>query len=1537
MSKLRVSIGPAAAPTGSISPLSVMVGYIREIASGDDQVITAPAVGTFSLPHNLVGEYEILDYSASTPIELSLTTEQGNRLLVSQDIMPSSPAETSGFFTVVRRITGQEVDSIIKATSPSEPSTTRTLHRNGKFVTLGGVLSNPRDYTFLVSAVNKAAIAPELLQSIFSLSEFSTTTKEMSNADRSAMSRLQLGRVNEVLVKLEGEFEFSIPVEGTESGWVWLLTNKTKTFIGIQEEKSLESTLKSVTIFLPFLDNEGETNTPLDDCKCENNRPIDATESELINNPEKFSDDPGAFCRPFINPNRIVGERSFFTVLRVTQPAIGGESSYPKPETLPPFPFSPTLTDAASTETAGVIRETTPSGITVITRTDADGVESVDSSPNRAATIPRSKSMSSLAEMVGIALDRANSPAVATKAAIIQRRPYIVAKSRGRHELNGTIPLEYESDSTMYQAQSLAFGHILEFRVRWRSNGYSLGNIAHSLTLAPRQTRKIVTVQSRILDQARRIETVQSKDSITQETSRAYSYQDAVESGLREWSKGGSKSSTTGAAGGFGFAMAGFVIGGGGSHGSSESSSWMNGGRNVAASEEQSLRDSVRQYGESLRKLESMVVLEQSQEELSQAVSEVIRNPNYCHSLTVVYHEILRHLRIDTEVVGARECIFVPLPILPFTVERALRWRDILQMHLLKGELRYAIQYLDEVATNFASSNIPSGPRHTQSIKYLTGSIYIQLAIERPKDNTDGTFNSDAWSPLARFLPRPPVNAFDILLRTPAQMDATFQKEFAPTIATRWVNTLRFEPDLISDFTLATKYNYNQPVRIDFTVSTQNSLTRSDLQKVVLVATQRLPPGSVANVKRMELHYFTDTFDYKVVSGSGTDDLISVATGEPGDEKAELFLPFTGWEKQDMQQEIRSAVSRLITHLNEHIEYYTKAILWTLDRDKLYMMLDSIYVRGSSDGRSVASVVEREPVGILGNSLVYRVASGAFLGIDGHKSPIDLNSYYTDSISRSEPIRISLPTSGLYAQSLMDECEACEEHFGSTEWVLNDKEPELVDITPEMLRSRRAEIAANLAPSQLPSPIINLQSPANIPSPSGFGDILNAIQNPNAFRDMAGLAGTQANAAAAMQTAANLASEFGSKALELRKAELAAKVAKEQLAVLDKAAKTGAINQTQREQKAQEIIENMKNSNTKPVSVEDLRNMAETAANNKANIEWGTALGESVKVDGLPEAKLEGGTSKLIDGIMSAIGGAGKRPTSVPARSNKQAGLIAVDIFKNSAAPGKWKLDKSNIVSRLRDLVNDPTLVQQGSMNFCGPAAFLYLWFKNDPAKAVAFAKSLFERGYGYVGTEKIRPADRLLNQDYAANVLPLMRDVCPEADWMMMVALRDDENILPTLDGTPDDSASAGTWPGELKDWLEFSQMYTNLENDTNKFFEKGLNHAKKLIPYQGTLNPNNLYTQNIVLLVNAHLLFEGLNNTGNPKSDEFILNAFPNHFCVLEDSGNPNDPAVKETTGGMVELRVWSWGAIQSISVSKETFENNYYGTITATTVYP
>lgn len=1169
---LNVYVTTEGAPAASLyeNKAYVRIEYTREIQDEDikDNPVDIVQSSKFLIdPTSGKTELEVVDYKINTGVAIIIESSVG--IIFYKKLSDQKPAQEAGdsFYSMKYEVVESELNKI---NTRNEVKDWR-LVRSGSYIPLDGLKVEFGDELLLVAPFDESSpAAVELIK----LLEDKRAVRVNSDKDLPDLSSFSFVKGD---LSFDGEFKFDIYLGDSEkaaniTGWLWILSGP-QLYLGYVKENAVEQdgkkiipeTSAKVNVLLPYVVSESkpgfpeEANSDNIQTKTGGKIPVDVEESELINNPSMFGDDPGSYCRPFETPNRILGERSLQTVLRLEQPEIGGTSSFVELEL-------PSLNEIVPNQ----IFHTVPNNNT----------EKNQPANSREGFLSRffsSFSSNSTRPVSSNSLEIQNQ-------AIPKWRKIVRRISVGRRVLNEKNPVLWEGDSSVYQATTLGFGHILEWRIQWRSNGYSLGDIAHTLTLAPRQAKRISKISWQRKESAMRRETQGMRDRLDQQTDQSRDYSNAISSSLSEWSKGGSKSSTFGAAGGIGAVIGSAVVGGGASYGTASSTSRMEGGRNIAAQEQQQLKDSIRQHADSIRQFESTVVQEVTQEEEAESITETIRNPNYGHSLTVIYHQILRHLRVDTVLADVQECVFVPFSLKPFNLLRIIRWRDIIGLVLLKEKYKKALEYLEDVQDQFRHSDIPLGPRSMQSINHMTGSIYIRLGIERPEDIPDDAEETQrnaleqAWGVLAGLIPKP---LREIRAKTASlsveQRDRYYQGKIAPTVATRWANKLTLVKNdgnvLTSvDFTLASGYSYNRVVRVDFSYNGKE-LSRHDLQNIRVVADRALPPHSTANVTHSKIHYFTDHFDRQIHSSSGQDDLLEPATGAVEAVGARLHFPLDSWEQVNQRSEMNKASQELLYHINQHIEYYHKMIWWHMDRDKLSMFLDG-YVISKEDGRSIASVVQRDPIAIMGNTLIFRASSGASLRVADLETPKERIRHYGGKVA-SAPMRVSLPTDGLYAQAIMDKCDALEEHFGDKDWVVNQPDLALDELGAEALASRRND-ATGLTPSQLPDSLINLPQTPNMPTPSGLGSILDAVTSSNSFRDMAGLAGTQANALAAMKESASLAKEFGSKAVDVYKTKQATELANKRIDSINKAKKKGLINESQAQKLTNDMLNEQK-------------------------------------------------------------------------------------------------------------------------------------------------------------------------------------------------------------------------------------------------------------------------------------------------------------------------------------------------------------------------
>jgi hypothetical protein len=265
-----------------------------------------------------------------------------------------------------------------------------------------------------------------------------------------------------------------------------------------------------------------------------------------------------------------------------------------------------------------------------------------------------------------------------------------------------------------------------------------------------------------------------------------------------------------------------------------------------------------------------------------------------------------------------------------------------------------------------------------------------------------------------------------------------------------------------------------------------------------------------------------------------------------------------------------------------------------------------------------------------------------------------------------------------------------------------------------------------------------------------------------------------------------------------------------------------------------------------------------------------------------------------------------------------------IDTFADSEADGAWRsLDRATVAERLKELIDDPRLLNQATLNLCGPAALFMEWIGRDPEAFATFATTLFDTGEASLGSLDIRPDRDLVNADYATLVSKGSGEPPAQADWMILGALRNAHQVFwqPSWAGDPKQELAALTRPEELTDWLDATGVFTKVSNEANWATPAGIPHATSITLGEGT---------SAVLLIHMNLMAKAtidgkpaVENLG--EDNTFLLNQFPNHYVHLLSE------ITLSTDQKTVRLSIWSWGhSFLNMVVPRDAFVNNYYGAV-------
>jgi hypothetical protein len=868
-----------------------------------------------------------------------------------------------------------------------------------------------------------------------------------------------------------------------------------------------------------------------EDCACHAPPPRVPEPADLSRNPAAFSQDLGGGCVDLATPNRTIEEFTYTFVIRTSEPQIKA-LTLGRRRTVPPALLSDLLSVSLAAEALVPRTTATPrASITPLT-IDARSAKFLvrADQPPAVAEVSRAAWLSEVADVKGV-IDAGLRDATA------------------RTPLDADHPIDWDDTPTIHQTIELAHGHVLHMREVWRADGYSLGDLLYSLPLAPLQRRRIAVVDWERRTEARRTEQLESEEQLQALLAFDRDVREIVGSHLDEQTAGGSSSTTWGAAGGIGagFIGTGFGIFAGvaGGYSSSEANAWQRSSRTFAADSMQRLHDRVSQRASALRDVRSTVVQSVAEGETLRAETEVVANYNRCHAITIEYFEVLRHFIVSHELASVSECLFVPFPLEPFDRGKALRWREPLSRHLRAPELRGGFDAIRRVADNWVGWDYPEARYSQEAPETLEGELRISFVLPRPRDAADGAFQYAEWQPYRNWFGIDLAEIFRRLLqpKTPAQRDAAFRAEIAPQIAANLVQGLRFayvtagggEVEVPLDPTLVSRYAEGVPLYVSLAPrGAVPAVPREDITYFKLwFDGDPLPPDARVIVHTGRVRYTAAHSSALLVDAPQL--LDDLGPGDP----AVAATPLSLREKRDPRAEDRRLADRLVAHLNSHLEHYHQAIWLSLDAQRRHMLLDGIVVPGLG-GQSVASVCANQLLGIVGNTLVLPLAPGRRLdptlapaadakGDDDGTPPSLIDAYAADA---PPPLRVSVPTRGVYAEAISGECNACEHPDDSRYWRWSTEgllAPPLLDTVST---DSRASDIPNLRPSELPTPLVSIQNAPDVPAPASLAGAFDLLAL-HPFEDVTGLEGSQRNAMAAFEASTAAAAALGQEAGKL--------------------------------------------------------------------------------------------------------------------------------------------------------------------------------------------------------------------------------------------------------------------------------------------------------------------------------------------------------------------------------------------------------------------
>lgn len=563
----------------------------------------------------------------------------------------------------------------------------------------------------------------------------------------------------------------------------------------------------------------------------------------------------------------------------------------------------------------------------------------------------------------------------------------------------GTIPDCVPSD-LIQREQTFMKGKLIDYRVGWTFMGHSMGELLNSFSLAPCETVNIATIDWTRTERAIREDALVATESIAYESRRDRMIQETMNGLIKDRSFGanlgfgygvGSTSTTsqntqgelvdggTGNDTNTSVDSKGFFIGG--TIGVSTSS------RDLSLRTQQALRDTVRTQASSVRQEHRVAVVNATQSENQVVQTRNITNHNKCHTLNLMYYEVLRHYEVSSQAVAERDVLLLHHCIEELTPADVVGKKHILRKNLLCPELAECFDPLARLTFCDDPNAAASAGTGTSTGNTQQNTVTETRDVSVSKINVEVKIGNNGTDGLLYFV-----------------IPGT---------------TIR---QLIPGESSGQNYKKNETYQVSFNVS--DPLLARDIFQVQIDNEKDSGFDGAVKLRSLKVTYnspevsgthglYNKTFDVKINGDKSWFDSASAAVKTydievPAQDITNVDDVVDNIVNPDSSVADKCCADQLMAHINENLSYYS-AILWMnespVERAIRFSQFDY-------NGKPLITQILNEPLGVIGNYVAFEL---------NNVDPTPILPPVNPTVET-----VILPTRGVFAESLLGECSSCE-------------------------------------------------------------------------------------------------------------------------------------------------------------------------------------------------------------------------------------------------------------------------------------------------------------------------------------------------------------------------------------------------------------------------------------------------------------------------------------------------------------------------------